>query len=204
MITFDQRAATWDANPMRTERANAIAAAMQNRLPLTPSMTAFEYGCGTGLLSFALQPFLGQITLADSSDGMLAVLRDKIAAQGVANMTPIKLDLLADPLPERRYDLIYTMMTMHHIDDTDALLRRFYALLNPSGWLCIADLDAEDGTFHTDEIVPHHGFDRIEFGKKAAKAGFEQIEFSTVFRMTKEIAGQPKEFPVFLMTAQKR
>ena len=203
MITFDQRAATWDANPMRTERANTIAAAMRSRLPLTPTMTALEYGCGTGLLSFALQPSLGEITLADSSDGMLAVLREKIAAQGVANMTPVKLDLLTDPLPESRYDLIYTMMTLHHIADTDAILRRFHALLNPSGWLCIADLDAEDGTFHTDEIVPHHGFDRAAFGAQTANAGFEQIDFSTVFRMTKEIAGQSKEFPVFLMIAQK-
>ena len=203
MITFDQRAATWDANPMRAERANAIAAAMQKRLPLTPTTTAFEYGCGTGLLSFALQASLGQITLADTSDGMLAVLRDKIAAQGVSNMTPLKLDLLIDPLPETRYDLIYTMMTLHHIADTDAILRRFHALLHPSGWLCIADLDAEDGTFHTDEIVPHHGFDRAAFGAKAASAGFQQIDFSTVFRMTKEIAGQPKEFPVFFMTAKR-
>ena len=203
MITFDQRAATWDAKPMRTERANTIAAAMQKRLPLTPAMTAFEYGCGTGLLSFALQPFLGHITLADSSDGMLAVLRDKIVAQGISNMTPVKLDLLTDPLPETRYDLIYTMMTLHHIADTDEILRRFYALLKPSGGLFIADLDNEDGTFHTDEIVPHHGFDRAAFGAKAARAGFQQIDFCTVFSMTKEIAGQSKVFPVFLMTAKR-
>lgn len=204
MITFDERAATWDANPMRAERANAIAAAMQKRLPLTPTMNALEYGCGTGLLSFALHSSVGQITLADSSDGMLAVLRDKIAAQGVANMTPVKLDLATDPLPATRYDLVYNLMTMHHIADTDGILRQFHALLNPSGWLCVADLDGEDGTFHVDEIVPHHGFDRATFGEKAARAGFEQVEFSTVFSMTKTIAGQPKKFPVFLMSARKR
>ncbi len=202
-MTFDQRAATWDANPMRTERARAIAEAIQNRLPLTPAMTAFEYGCGTGLLSFALQPKLGQITLADNSDGMLAVLREKIAQQDLLNMTPVKLDLLSDPLPETRYDLIYTMMTLHHIAETDQILRQFHALMHPSGWLCIADLDAEDGTFHSDEIVPYHGFDRAEFAEKAAQAGFEQMDFTTVFCMTKEIAGQPKEFPVFLMIAKK-
>ena len=37
--------------------------------------------------------------------GMLEVLRDKIAACGAANMTPMKLDLAVDPLPNDRFDL---------------------------------------------------------------------------------------------------
>ena len=80
MNEFDQKASQWDAKPVRVERAQAVAESIKARCPLSPHMTALEYGCGTGLLSFALQPYLGHITLADSSSGMLAVLRDKIAA----------------------------------------------------------------------------------------------------------------------------
>jgi ubiquinone/menaquinone biosynthesis C-methylase UbiE len=48
-------------------------------------------------LSFALQEDLGQITLADTSQGMLDVLSEKIAASGVTNMHPVRLDLSTDP-----------------------------------------------------------------------------------------------------------
>src|SRR5699024_12003101 len=58
--------------------AEHIGAAISSQLPLSNSMTAFEYGCGTGLLSFALKDKLGAMTLADVSDGMLGVLEKKI------------------------------------------------------------------------------------------------------------------------------
>ena len=55
MNEFDQKAAQWDAKPVRVERARAVAAGIKAALPLSPHVTALEYGCGTGLLSFALQ-----------------------------------------------------------------------------------------------------------------------------------------------------
>ncbi len=75
---FDAEARAWDANPLRVARAQAVAAALRASLPLHPALRALEYGCGTGLLSFALYPDLRHITLADSSPGMLAVVADKI------------------------------------------------------------------------------------------------------------------------------
>src|SRR5512147_852630 len=115
MNEFDEKAAQWDAKPVRVERAQAVADGIKAALPLSPNMTALEYGCGTGLLSFALQPQLGHITLADSSPGMLSVLREKIAARNIKNMTPVQLDLMVDPLPAVHYQVIYTLMTLHHI-----------------------------------------------------------------------------------------
>ena len=203
MNEFDHKASQWDAKPVRVERAQAMAAGIRAALPLALSMTALEYGCGTGLVSFALQPYLGHITLADSSSGMLAVLREKIAASHVQNMTPQPLDLTIDPLPAERYQVIYTLMTLHHIPDTDRILRAFYALLDTSGYLCVADLDTEDGTFHADEFHGHLGFDRVALSAQARQVGFQSITFSTVFQMHKEVAGAMKDFPLFLMIAKK-
>ncbi len=187
MNEFDQKAPLWDTKPVRVERAQAVAEGIKSALPLSSSMTALEYGCGTGLLSFALQPYLGHITLADSSSGMLAVLRDKIAAANIRNMKPIQLDLMIDPLPTERYQLIYTLLTLHHIPDTNRMLRAFYKLLDASGYLCVADLDKEDGTFHEDEFHGHLGFDREELGAQAGQAGFDEIRFTTVFHMVKDV-----------------
>ena len=216
MNEFDQKAAQWDAKLIRVERAQAVADGIKATVPLSAPMTALEYGCGTGLVSFALQPELGHITLADSSIGMLTVLREKIAAGNIQNtctahnrlrysagMTPVQLDLITDPLPAERYQLIYTLLTLHHIPDTDKILRAFYQLLDHSGYLCVADLDKEDGTFHEDEFHGHLGFDRKELGARARQVGFQKINFSTVFHMRKDVNGTSKDFPIFLMVAQK-
>jgi predicted TPR repeat methyltransferase len=70
---FEASARTWDADPVKVARASAVADGIRGSVPLSPQMRTLEYGCGTGLLSFALRPHLAHITLADSSDGMLAV-----------------------------------------------------------------------------------------------------------------------------------
>ncbi len=185
------------------DRARTVAQAIRNRVPLNPQFSVLEYGCGTGLLSFALQPYVSHITLADSSLGMLDVLRKKIAACGARNMTPVRLDLSTDPLPTEHYDLICSLMTLHHIPDTKRILHDFNALLVPGGYLCIADLDKEDGSYHGPDFSGHTGFDRRELREKTEQAGFRAIDWKTVYTMTKETAHGRKTFPLFLMVAQK-
>jgi ubiquinone/menaquinone biosynthesis C-methylase UbiE len=200
---FDSKARQWDENPVFRERAEKIAAGIRAAVPLTRSMTALDYGSGSGLLSFPLKDELGFITLKDTSSGMLAVAQEKIAAQGVGNMAVRQTDLTAAPLPEERYDLIYSSMTLHHIPDTDAILKTFRDLLNPGGQLAIADLDREDGSFHGIEVDVHHGFDREALAAKVVTAGFEPPRFETVFEIFKDHPEGKRAYPVFLMVARR-
>ena len=202
-MDFDEKAQEWDNDPVKLERAAAVAAAIRNRVRLSPDLSALEYGCGTGLLSFALSRELGSITLADSSAGMLAVLREKIAASGADHLRPMRLDLTVDPLPAERYDLIYTLMTLHHVSDVDRILRDFHALLRPDGALCIADLDREDGSFHGAGFDGHHGFEREALRDQLARAGFGEIQFDTCYMMRKSQGEGAREYPVFLAVARK-
>ena len=199
---FDARAATWDDDPTKAERAQAVADAIGRHVPLARSMHALEYGCGTGLLSFMLRPQLGDITLADVSDGMLDVAAGKIAAAHDPALRAVKLDLLADPLPEQRFDLVYSLMTLHHIPDTAAILQGFRAVLRAPGYLCIADLDTEDGSFHGEGVDVHLGFDRAALGALARRAGFAAVDFSTAHVMTKAVGSDMRRFPIFLMVAR--
>jgi ubiquinone/menaquinone biosynthesis C-methylase UbiE len=204
VTNFDERAKDWDSDPKKVERARAVAEAIRSAISLTPKISALEYGCGTGLVSFALQSDLGQITLADTSQGMLDVLSEKIATLGVTNMHPIRLDLSTDSLPAERFDLTYSLMTLHHIEDAKGILKKFHALLEPSGILCVADLDKEDGTFHTDGTTDVHlGFERSELQTWVEDAGFEDVKFLTAYEIKKKIDDVEKTFPVFLLTAQK-
>ena len=204
MTNFDERARDWDSDPKKVERARVVADAIRKTVPLTKNMKALEYGCGTGLLSFALQQDLGEITLADTSQGMLDVLGEKISDTGVANMHPIRLDLVNEPVPVERFDLTYSLMTLHHIHDVKTILSRFYELLVPGGTLLVADLDQEDGSFHTDGTTDVHlGFDREELRELVEEAGFGNVRFSTAYEIKKQIGNEEKTFPVFLMAADK-
>lgn len=205
MTTFDERAKDWDSDPKKVERARVVAEAIRAALPLSTDMTALEYGCGTGLLSFALQSDLGQITLADTSQGMLDVLGEKIAAAGVTNMHPVKLDLATNTVPAARFDLTYSLMTLHHIADVEDMLGKFNAILKPNGYLLVADLDKEDGSFHTDGMQYFHdGFARNELQQMVEAAGFGDVRFSKAYEIKKKVGDGEKTFPVFLMVAQKK
>ena len=205
MTSFDERAKNWDSDPMKVQRARTIANAIRAAVEIKPNMSALEIGCGTGLLSFALQEEFASITLADTSQGMLEVLSDKIKAAKAANMHPLRFDLSEDPLPAEKFDITYSLMVLHHIHDTDGILRRFYDVLNPGGWLVVADLDKEDGSFHTDGSVDvHHGFERDKLQKRVEAAGFSDVRFSNAYGIKKMIGKEKKSFPIFLMTARKR
>ncbi|MEW6676617.1 MAG: class I SAM-dependent methyltransferase [Pseudomonadota bacterium] len=200
---FDSKARQWDENPVFVERARKIADGLRARVPLSPAMTALDYGSGSGLLSFPLKDELGHITLSDTSAGMLAVAQEKIDAQGVKNMSTLQADLSVAGLPDTRFDLIYSSMALHHIPDTEAILAAFHAHLNPGGWLGIADLDQEDGSFHGIEVDVHHGFDRNALATRLGQAGFTQISFDTVFEIEKDKPEGKRAYPVFLMVARK-
>jgi ubiquinone/menaquinone biosynthesis C-methylase UbiE len=200
MSEFDQRARDWDSDPLKVERARAAAAAIRRQVRLTRKMAALEYGCGTGLLSFALQPDLGSIVLADNSAGMLQVLDEKIAAAGLTDMKSMRLDLSSDTVPLERYGLIYMLMVLHHIPDVPLVLHKLYAILERRGRLCIADLDKEDGTFHPVGFEGHHGFDQAELQGQLLEAGFSRARSSIFYESLKN----GRTYPLFLAVAEKQ
>jgi ubiquinone/menaquinone biosynthesis C-methylase UbiE len=198
MTDFDARAETWD-DPGKVQRAEEVAAAMRRALPLSRSMKALEYGAGTGLLSFCLRGALGPITMADSSPGMRAVAERKIAAADAGAMRVSDLDLTRDPVPSDRYDLIFSTMMLHHVPDVPRLLAAFHALLHPGGWLCHADLDAEDGSFHGPEVKVHHGFERTTLRSWLAAAGFADVSVEDCCH----IGHGERSYSIFLATCRK-
>jgi predicted TPR repeat methyltransferase len=200
--SFDERAATWDDDPDRRRRASVVAARINELVRPTPETRVLEYGAGTGLLSFALKPYVGPITMADVSTGMLEQIEKKIAASGMADLRAVRLDLTTDPAPHERYDLVCLQLILHHILDTDQILRALRQTLVPGGVLAVADLDTEDGTFHKEAYEGYLGFDRADLGDKAREAGFEDVRFEDVLTIQKERDGRLRDYSMFLMLAR--
>ena len=202
---FSKEAATWDDKPGRVKVAQAIAEAITGTAPITPDMTALDFGCGTGLLTLRLQPLVRSIVGVDSSPGMLQVLEQKSLQQGLKNVCWQLCDVEQRQMPPGAFNLITSAMTMHHIREIEPLLAWFFQALVPGGQLCLADLDLEDGLFHEDNAgVFHHGFDRAGLEGQVAAAGFTGIETKTATVIEKPAAdGVLRKFPVFLLYAQK-
>lgn len=198
---FDQAAAGWEAKPQRVILAGKVADAIRNTLPLQPEMTAIEYGCGTGLVCRRLSPLLGHITAVDTSANMLAELAGKLNEEGISNITPLLHDLTTGPLPGHHVDLVFSSMVLHHIQDLDGITARLMELLPPGGWLAVADLAPEDGSFHEENTsgVAHHGIDPAQLLSLFARHGGAESGSSVAHVMEKN--GQ--RYPIFLTWCRK-
>ncbi|MBA3024601.1 MAG: class I SAM-dependent methyltransferase [Gammaproteobacteria bacterium] len=201
---FESVAARWDSNPGRVRIANEVATAIRRSVALSPHMAVLDYGCGTGLLSLQLLPQVGSLCGADSSPAMLEVMAGKIAAQGISNARTQFVDFEHGAHASGSYDLIVSSMVTHHVPDTAALFAEWFRLLNPGGQIAFADLDSEDGAFHGDNTgVFHLGFDRTYLRELLQKASFSEVRDSTATSVSKEVEGQQREFPIFLIVARK-
>jgi ubiquinone/menaquinone biosynthesis C-methylase UbiE len=202
---FDQEAANWDQVPGRVKVALDIAQSMIREITLTPDMDVLDFGCGTGLLTFALQPFVRSITGVDSSQGMLDVFKTKIKEQNMNNVKSDYIDLDKGDVLTGSYHLLVSSMTLHHIKNITPLLKQFYSILLPSGQLAIADLEPDDGQFHSDnEGVFHFGFNPEELRLIFMDAGFQNIQICQAAEIEKPVGdGKSRLFKIFLMTACK-
>lgn len=148
-------------------------------------------------------PHLQSIILGDSSVGMLAILEQKIKKANVNNMMPLKVNLMFDQEPGFQTDLIYSLMTMHHIVNIDLVIETFYQMLNPNGYLCIADLDEEDCSFHGPDFIGHNGFNQAQLANKLARYKFRDIHSKICYEVIRKSDHQERKYPLFIMIAQK-
>lgn len=200
---FDAEAAAWDT-PARVKTADAIAEAVLTEVPLSSGMNVLDFGCGTGLLSLRLQPFVRNVICVDSSQGMLDVLEAKVRERGLKNVNTERLDIEAGDILRGPYDLIVSSLTLHHVKHVERLLGLFASVTAPGGTLCIADLDSEGGRFHADHAgVFHHGFDRSELRQAMLANGYEEVRDRTATVIEKaNAAGIMESFSVFLFVAR--
>jgi tRNA (cmo5U34)-methyltransferase len=202
MTNFDEHARDWDVNEMHQNRSIAVAVALEKMVPLHHSMRALEFGAGTGLLSFLLKDKLSDITLMDNSMEMIKVCEGKVDYYKTSHIHPVWFDLEHSDYDSAvaGFDLIYSQMVFHHIKDIEPIFNKFYSMLNPGGYLAIADLFTEDGSFHGSDEDVHKGFDPIDLIDLLNQIGFKNGKFETCFEIEREPG---REYPVFLLVTNK-
>jgi ubiquinone/menaquinone biosynthesis C-methylase UbiE len=204
MNEFDLKASGWDENPIHHARSEAIAKEMLRLLPINKEMSAMEFGAGTGILSFMLKDFFNDIILMDSSIEMVNVANKKIDASGAKNLKTIVFDLEHEIYSGKPLDLIFTQMVLHHVNDIEKLLGNFYKILNPNGFIAIADLYTEDGSFHDEGFSGHNGFNIEDLTLTLNKCNFRVSSAEQCFTINRKISEKvTNQYPVFLLIANR-
>lgn len=197
---FSKKSKLYETEAARTNNVKNIGEAILDRLSYDKTTThVMDFGSGTGLLTEQIAPFVRKMTTIDISPSMNEALRAK-KEQLNCELNMLELDLVSSELDEN-FDGIISSMTIHHVEDVQALFHKFHRLLNSGGTLALADLDKEDGTFHTEDMgVFHFGFDQEVFATWAQNAGFEDVSIEIV-----SVAKKPYgDYPIFLLTARKQ
>lgn len=194
---FDERAADWDDDDKQA-RSRVVAAAIREQVDVTATTRILEYGAGTGLTTqFLAAGPVGDVVLADPSAGMREAMAAKVADGRLpAGATITDLDLSREGPPDEHFDLVVTVMVLHHIPDVARVLAAMARLVAPDGHLCIVDLDAEDGSFHAelDHFAGHDGFDRDGLSALLETAGLAPPSW----RHVHEVVKHDRPYPVFL------
>ena len=195
---FEEKAQDWDVDEMVRALSSAIGSAITDSVKLQNHMQVMDFGAGTGLITSQIASQVASVTAVDVSQSMLDQLISKQELQG--KVDALCQNIIEHPL-DSEFDLIVSAMAMHHVEETDKLIQRFAEHLKPGGEVALADLDAEDGTFHPEDIegVYHDGFERDELKRAMEKHGFTNVRFITAHTVEKG----DKAYPIFLLTASK-
>jgi SAM-dependent methyltransferase len=182
-------------------------------------LQVLEIGCGTGLLSLLVAPYVRSLTAVDTSKGMVSALEAKLAAQSISNVKPVcvMLENPDDPKIQdhpsaapKRFDLVISHLVLHHIPTLSDILATMYGTLKPGGRVALTDFEnfgPEARKFHPEtkmEGVERHGITRDEMSSLMKDAGFKDVQIQEAFKMDKDVEGGGEmTFPFLICLGSK-
>jgi len=194
---FKDKAENWDDGAVRKSTPLAIADAIKQKFSLNKEMKIMDFGVGTGLLGFEIAKEVKKVFGVDMSPSMLAKLKEKNTPD--LSIEAVEQDIVKQPLSDI-FDGIVSSMTLHHVQDLEAFFKSIYKNLPKDGFIAIADLEKEDGSFHSDNTgVFHFGFEPKKLCEIVKKCGFKDVTFENIATINKP----QRDFGVFLLSAKR-
>lgn len=126
----------------KEDAAAAREVALLQRLGLTSDATVVDVGTGTGQFALAAAAVCARVVAVDVSPVMLATLRAKAAAIGVANLDVVEAGFLSYDHRGAPADVVYSRYALHHVPDfwKAVGLARLHRVLRPGGVLRLWDV----------------------------------------------------------------
>jgi ubiquinone/menaquinone biosynthesis C-methylase UbiE len=94
---------------------------------------AFEFGCGTGTTALKLAPSVGRLVATDISGEMIAIAREKAAAESITNVVFEVATPDAAPWPDASFDVALGFNVLHLVAARRAALQGVHRMLKPGG-----------------------------------------------------------------------
>ena len=115
--------------------------------PDTPQRI-LDIACGTGDFSLAIARRMhpdSRITGLDLSEGMLAVMREKVARAGLSGrISCLQGDSEALPFPDGSFDVVTIAFGIRNFEHREAALQEILRVLRPGGRLVILELSVPE------------------------------------------------------------
>lgn len=112
---------------------------------LSPWQSVLEVGCGTGSTALRLAPHTGRLLATDVSAEMIAIAREKLAADPRPQLR-FEVAEAGAPSAGAPHDAVLAFNVLHLVPDLDAAIGRLVALLKPGGLLisktpCLSEMN---------------------------------------------------------------
>ena len=95
--------------------------------------SVLEIGCGTGTSALLLAPAVHRILATDVSGEMIAIAREKVAAQAITNVELAVAAATEPPAAGGPFDAVLAFNVLHLVTDCPATLQHVHRLLKPGG-----------------------------------------------------------------------
>jgi ubiquinone/menaquinone biosynthesis C-methylase UbiE len=99
----------------------------------TPDSNVLEFGCGTGTTALIHAPFVGHIKATDISSAMIEIAKEKLAKEGIQNVSFEKSSVEEMSLPPESYDVVMGHNILHLVEDKKSVINEIYKTLKPGG-----------------------------------------------------------------------
>lgn len=171
----DQIAATL-ADPHRDERQKPVE--LVAALGLKPGHAVADLGTGVGyllpFLSRAVGP-AGKVVGQDIQFDFIERAEKRAKEQGLKNVTFVVGSDRNPRLPERTFDVVFTLDSYHHFDYPGEMLPVIAGSLKPGGRFVICDFYKRPGAMPNGDAVAHVRLDKDDVIKEVEANGFRLV-----------------------------
>ncbi len=141
--------------------------------------TVGDLGCGTGIVTSALAPFVARVIAVDASEEMLAAARERLGDAANVELRAGQLEAL--PIDPAVLDAATLMLVLHHVPDPAAALAEAARTLKPGGRLLIVDMLPHEREEYKQQMGHVWlGFSAEQMARLMEGAGFEGVRVHTL------------------------
>lgn len=176
---------------------NAVSTEIESYIGHGP-LEVMEFGCKTGIISLNLKNKISDGLVVDNSDEAIKELAKKLSDRNITNIKTYAGDILTSDF-DRKFDVIYTSLTIHHIPEFKPVLTKLISYLKPNGKIIIVDLLPDNGDFHCnhEEFDGHHGFTIKEMSEILTQIGLKEVSGRKFYSSYKPLEDKNHPYSLF-------